>query len=64
MVGEYNGRDPIRCLNFCLAENGDVFDVSDSGCFCYKRDMTKNPMPFTDKVGTPTDNQSCGYIEM
>jgi hypothetical protein len=64
MVGGSFDQEPVRCMNYCIDQGGDVFDVSDSGCFCYTRDMAKAPMPFIDNVGTPTDNQSCGYIEM
>jgi len=56
-------QEPARCMNNCIGRGGDVFDVSVSGCFCFKRDMTKNPMPYIDNVGTATNKQACGCIE-
>ena len=55
--------DPAMCMNTCIRYGGNVFDASVSGCSCYKRDMTKAPMPYIDNVGTDGDKKACGCIE-
>jgi hypothetical protein len=62
VVGRSWATEPVKCLNSCISRGGDVFKASVNGCYCYKRDMAKNPMPFIDNVGT-ADNQACGCIE-
>jgi hypothetical protein len=62
-VGGSFAIEPVKCMNVCISSGGDVFSVSVSGCNCFKRDMAKNPMPYTDNVGTATDKQACGCIE-
>ena len=60
--GSFN-QEPVGCMNNCIGRGGDVIDVSVSGCFCFKRDMTKAPRPFIDNAGTATNKQACGCIE-
>ena len=62
-VGGSFASDPAMCMNTCIRYGGNVFDASVSGCSCYKRDMTKAPMPYIDNVGTDGDKMSCGCIE-
>jgi hypothetical protein len=62
-VGGTFAQEPAMCMNNCISRGGDAFDVSVSGCFCFKRDMAKAPRPFVDNVGTPTEKQACGCIE-
>ena len=64
--GSYE-REPAMCMNTCIREGGDAFDVSVSGCNCFKRDMAKAPKPFYDIPSFSSfstwDMAACGCIE-
>ena len=62
-LGGTFAQEPVECMNDCISRGGDAFDLSVSGCFCSKRNMTKAPMPYIDNVGTATNKQACGCIE-
>ena len=56
--------EPVKCMNDCIRTGGDAFDVSTSGCYCGKRDMTKAPKPFIDNAsGSSFSKQACGCID-
>jgi hypothetical protein len=63
-LGTTSAQQPVMCMNNCISRGGDVFDVSVSGCLCFKRDMSKAPRPFIDNVdSSPVSMQACGIIE-
>jgi hypothetical protein len=63
-LGATSAQEPGMCMNNCISRGCDVFDVSVSGCSCFKRDMAKNPMPFVDNLDhSPTSKQACGCME-
>ena len=66
-LGGSFAQEPAECMNDCIVSGGDAFDVSVSGCNCFKRDMAKAPKPFYDIPSFSSfstwDMAACGCIE-
>ena len=61
----------VQCMNACIdtpaLTGSDAFSYNTTGCYCFKRDMSKAPMPYIDNVESSNTWSAqvfaCGCIE-